>query len=199
MTMQAVDTQLLLLINQGTANALFDLLMTKLTSHGYLLAFLFVLGLLIRGIVVKSPEKRKYLTITVWAIVIAWVSLFCAEWLEKTLKVMIARERPCRVIEGIRLIVKCPGSFSMPSGHATSSFSFSLPLFYLTRDYLALKWRLFPVILASLIAFSRLYLGVHYPTDVLAGAVLGALIGLAFSMLYEVLYAKGFLKQLMKS
>ena len=195
MTIQTIDTQLLLLINQGTANSVFDVLMPALSSRGYLLAFLFVIILVIHGIFSKSPEKRKYLTMTIWAIVIAWVSLFFAEWVEKILKVMIARDRPCKAIEGIRLIVKCPGSFSMPSGHAISSFSFSVPLFYLTRDYLAMKWRLFPVILASLIAFSRLYLGVHYPTDVLAGAVLGTTIGLAFSVLYEALRKKSFTKQ----
>lgn len=195
MTLQALDTQLLLLINHGTANSVFDVLMPELSSHGYLLAFLFVIVLLIQGIVSKSPVKKKYLTMTTGAVLIAWASLYFSEWVENILKVMIARERPCRAIETIRLLVRCPGSFSMPSGHAISSFSFSVPLFYLTRDYLAMKWRLFPVILASLIAFSRLYLGVHYPSDVLAGALLGATIGLAFSMLYQAVRMKGFTKQ----
>ena len=195
MTTQPLDTQLLLLVNRGTENAVFDLIMPELSSHGYLLAFLFVIVLVVRGIISKNPEKRKYLTLTIGAVLIAWASLYFAEWIEKILKIMIARERPCRAIDEIRLIVKCPGSFSMPSGHANSSFSFAVPLFYLTRDYLALKWRLFPVILASLIAFSRLYLGVHYPTDVLAGAFLGTMIGLAFSMLYQAVWIRLFTTQ----
>jgi undecaprenyl-diphosphatase len=91
------------------------------------------------------------------------------------------------VFEGIRIIVPCPKSYSMPSGHALSSFAFALPLVYLTRDYIALVWRLYPLLLASLIAFSRVYLGVHYPSDVLAGALLGAFMGLALSSLYQLM------------
>ncbi|HSA78305.1 MAG TPA: phosphatase PAP2 family protein, partial [Nitrospirota bacterium] len=81
----------------------------------------------------------------------------------------------------------CPSSYSMPSGHAISSFAVALPLFYLTQEYIALIWRLYPLLLASLIAFSRIYLGVHYPSDALVGALLGAIIGLVLSSLYQLM------------
>jgi undecaprenyl-diphosphatase len=58
-----------------------------------------------------------------------------------------------------------------------------------------MPWRLYPLILASLIAFSRPYLGVHYPTDVLAGALLGSMMGLVLSMLYQKLGMKAFTKR----
>jgi undecaprenyl-diphosphatase len=83
----------------------------------------------------------------------------------------------------------------MPSGHAISSFAFAMPLFYLTRQYLTEAWRLFPLVLATLIALSRLYLGVHYPTDVLAGAVLGSMIGLVLAIMYRMIAAKLFSTQ----
>jgi undecaprenyl-diphosphatase len=99
----------------------------------------------------------------------------------------VARPRPCLVIEGVRLILPCPATFSMPSGHAFSSFAFAVPLWYLTRRFMETWWRIFPLFLAGMIAFSRIYLGVHYPTDVLVGALLGATIGLALSLTYEAI------------
>ncbi len=75
----------------------------------------------------------------------------------------------------------------MPSGHAISSFAFAIPLFYLTREFIANAWRTYPLVLALLIAFSRMYLGVNYPTDVLVGAFLGTFIALALSLGYEFL------------
>jgi undecaprenyl-diphosphatase len=106
------------------------------------------------------------------------------------MKDAIGRVRPCRTIEGIRLIVACPKSFSMPSGHAFSSFAFATPLVFLTRQYVSKVWRAYPLVLASLIALSRPYLGVHYPTDILAGAMMGSVIGLGLSWGYEITVMK---------
>jgi undecaprenyl-diphosphatase len=189
MTIQAIDTQLLLLINHGTANMLFDVLMPALTSQGYLLVLPFLLYMIVRSFEQRNVPGKKYLANALWTIVIACFAVYFAGWVEDMLKNAIARERPCRAIEGIRLITACPKSFSMPSGHAISSFAFAAPLFFLSRDYMMMRWRLYPIVLASLIAFSRLYLGVHYPTDVLAGALLGSMIGLALSFLYQLITA----------
>ena len=98
---------------------------------------------------------------------------------------LIARQRPCDVLEGMRLIVACPRSYSMPSGHAITSFAGALPLLLLTREYLSQGWRTYPLLLAAAVAFSRIYLGVHYPSDALAGVLLGSIIGSSFSFLYR--------------
>jgi undecaprenyl-diphosphatase len=190
MSLQSLDTRLLFLINHGTVNSLFDILMPALSQHGYLLVLPFFLYLVLQGVRTKNEQDRPLIALAFWTIAIACCSVICAGWVENTLKVSIARVRPCSALEGIRLITKCPPSFAMPSGHAISSFACALPLFYLTRPYIAMQWRLYPLMLASLIALSRLYLGVHYPTDVLAGAFLGSLIGLVLSVLYQVIATK---------
>jgi undecaprenyl-diphosphatase len=190
MTVQSLDTQLLLLINHCTANAVFDVLMPALTSHGYLLVLPFLLYMIVSSADRMDAQGRRFLSAALWTIVISCCAVFLAEWVEDVLKNAVARERPCRTIEGIRLLVGCPKSYSLPSGHAISSFAFAVPLFFLTRDYLTMPWRIYPLVLATLIAFSRLYLGVHYPTDVLAGALLGAGIGMLLSDLRRMIAIK---------
>ena len=192
MAIQPLDTLLLLLINHGMQSAVFDVLMPALSLRGYLLVIPYLLAVLLISANKKDREGRTYFAMAVWTLVIAFCAWHLSEWAEDTLKVAIARERPCRALEHIRLILPCPKSFSMPSGHAITSFAVATPLFYLTGGYIALIWRLYPVVLASLIAFSRLYLGVHYPTDVLAGTFLGAFIGLALSVLYRIIATEEF-------
>jgi undecaprenyl-diphosphatase len=187
MTIQSLDIQFLLLINHGMENATLDILMPALSLRGYLLIIPYLLAMLLISANKKNQEGKTFLAMAVWTLVIAYCAQYLAGWAEDVMKVAVARERPCRAIEHIRLILPCPKSFSMPSGHAITSFAFATPLIFLTRAYIALIWRTYPVILASLIAFSRLYLGVHYPTDVLVGAFLGVFIGLALTILYQVI------------
>lgn len=180
-----LDAQLLLLINHGTANPLFDILMPLFSNQGYLLVIPFLIYMLLQGALRKNEQGKRYIVTAISGIAIACIAVYLSDWVEHLLKNAIARPRPCSTIDRIRLIVPCPQSFSMPSGHASSSFAFSVPLAYMTQQYLSKKWRAYPLVLAALIAVSRLYLGVHYPTDVLIGALLGALIGLVFSLLYQ--------------
>ena len=184
MSIQTLDVRLLLFINNDTANALFDVLMPALTFKGYLLVIPFLAGMLVYGYRKKGAAGKNNLVHAIAAIVIACLAVYASGFVEDRLKELIGRVRPCRALDGVRLILSCPRSFSMPSGHALSSFAFAAPLYFLTREYMTRAWRLYPVVLASLIAFSRLYLGVHYPTDVLAGALLGCVIGLLLSFLY---------------
>ena len=87
------------------------------------------------------------------------------------LKPLIARQRPCWLDGSIPLLIASPRDFSFPSGHTLASFEGAVSIFLYRRD-----WGLWALALAVLIAFSRLYLFVHFPTDVLAGAALGTVI-----------------------
>ncbi len=90
------------------------------------------------------------------------------------LKNLIARPRPFIQDPGVQLIISPPSGYSFPSGHTFSSIISATVLSKYSRR--AAPW---VIIFAVLIAFSRLYLYVHFPTDVLCGAVLGVALGLA--------------------
>lgn len=87
------------------------------------------------------------------------------------LKNIAARQRPCWLDPSVKLLVRVPGDFSFPSGHSLVSFEGAVCIFLFNR-----KWGIPALMLAVLIAFSRLYLFVHFPTDVLAGIVMGTAI-----------------------
>ena len=89
------------------------------------------------------------------------------------LKPLFHRLRPFQVREGISLLISAPHDFSFPSGHTLASVISATILFIRER-----KIGYCSIVLAILIAFSRMYLYVHFPTDILGGAVLGVLIGI---------------------
>ncbi len=88
------------------------------------------------------------------------------------LKPLIARARPCWLDTSVQLLVTSPADYSFPSGHTLSSVIAATILTLTNR-----KFGFAAILLAALIAFSRLYLYVHFPSDVLGGALLGVLIG----------------------
>jgi membrane-associated phospholipid phosphatase len=88
-------------------------------------------------------------------------------------KNLVARPRPFLTVEELDLIIKPLYSYSFPSGHACSSFASAMALTLAFRGKGA--WAFIP---AVLIAFSRIYVGIHYPSDVLCGAIFGVLISL---------------------
>ena len=88
------------------------------------------------------------------------------------LKNLIARPRPYTQLETLVMLIKCPSDASFPSGHACSSFACSGAL--IRSAHGTAKIALIPALLLALcIALSRLYVGVHYPSDVLAGSLIG--------------------------
>ena len=80
---------------------------------------------------------------------------------------MVGRIRPYDLL-GFSILVPPLADFSFPSGHTSSSFAAATAIYAMNR-----KWGIVAYVFAVLMGISRLYLGVHFPTDVLAGAVIG--------------------------
>jgi undecaprenyl-diphosphatase len=110
-----------------------------------------------------------------WLTVIA-VAL--ADWSAMALKALTDRQRPPERYAEPKALVPVPHDPSFPSGHAATSFAAATML---TFAFPRLAPALF--VLAAAVAFSRVYVGVHYPLDVVGGAVLGTLVAIALRLL----------------
>lgn len=97
------------------------------------------------------------------------------------LKNLVARTRPYEVFSGVQRLIAKPHDYSFPSGHSAASFVTAVALY---RE-LPKKYGIPLVTLAFMIVASRLYLGVHYPSDVVCGALSGTLIALIVSHYYD--------------
>lgn len=104
-------------------------------------------------------------------------------------KNLVQRPRPYMTFQDIQILIPTPSEFSFPSGHTSSSFA-AASVFY---THLPKKIGVPAVVLAGLIGLSRLYVGVHYPTDVIAGILMGIFLGYLAEILVNT-----FLKKLKK-
>ena len=84
------------------------------------------------------------------------------------IKNLVARPRPCAVDTSVKLLIPYPSEYSFPSGHTSNSFAAAATVFAYYH-----KPGIVALLVAGMIAFSRLYLFVHYPTDILGGIILG--------------------------
>lgn len=91
------------------------------------------------------------------------------------IKILVDRARPWEVLEGVKMLIPDPGDSSFPSAHTSASFATAWALWLSTRKGWPKlhRWSFVAIALALLIGFSRMYLGMHFPSDVLAGLLIG--------------------------
>ncbi|MFN3849947.1 MAG: phosphatase PAP2 family protein [Spirosomataceae bacterium] len=129
-----------------------------------------------------NPIKVKFLRLVY---IIASVGL-ADRFTSGFMKPYFERLRPCHdptVSNVLHLVGNCGGQYGFASSHASNSFALALCFYLLYRKTNKYSWVLF--IWAAIVSYSRVYIGVHYPTDILVGAIVGMLISIGGFMLFS--------------
>ena len=167
-----LDTALFRWINQGHESALLDGLMPFVTEAGN-----WSVAMLVAWTALLLFGGRRGRTAALWIVPLIAIS---DQTSSNFLKDFFARPRPCNVLEDVHLLVGCSSSFSMPSSHAANFAAVAVHLGYFYRRAAPLL-----AILAVLVGYSRAYVGVHYPFDVLVGFAVGSLAALVVQGLHR--------------
>jgi len=166
----SIDLTIFYFINHTISNPVFDKFFPFITNvkHWYLAYIILWFILLLKG-----GKIGKIAAIGIIIVITASDQIS-----SNLLKNLFERIRPCNALSDVNILVNCSKSFSFPSSHAVNNFAVA---FFFYKLYPKLKWVLF--ITAALVALSRPYVGVHYPSDIFFGAIVGLGIGYIFAII----------------
>ncbi len=166
-------------INQVWSNAVFDFVLPPLRDAKFWIPLYIIL--LIYGI--HSLKKK----VIFWVLLVA-TAIGTSDQLGMLIKNSVQRLRPCQVAQQaatVRLLLeRCPSSYSFISNHAVNHFTFAI-FIVLTLPF---RRRLFSwlfILWAGIIGYAQVYVGVHYPIDVLCGAFVGCALGYSFGYIFN--------------
>jgi len=164
----SIDLSIFYFFNYTLSSGLLDKFFSIITNvNSWYIAYVILLGISFT----KGGTKGKLAVLGIILLIIV-----TDQTGYRLLKEYFARPRPCNALTDVLTPLGCTGSFSFPSNHALNNFAAAM-FFY--RLFPKLKWVLF--ITASLVAISRVYLGLHYPSDIFGGAVIGLAFGYLFA------------------
>lgn len=178
--LQSFDTAALLYIQDFIRTPILTAIMVFLSKLGNAGLIWIFTGLLL--IISKRTRRGGF------DLLICLIAAYIVN--DLVIKELVARVRPYETIQGLSILVAPESSYSFPSGHTSSSFAAA---FALTRAYG--KKGALAYIPAVLIAVSRVYVGVHYPSDVLAGMIVGTVVALAVYMLLQKYVKTDFIRK----
>lgn len=164
----SIDLSIFYFFNYTLSSGLLDKFFSIITNvNSWYIAYVILLGISFT----KGGTKGKLAVLGIILLIIV-----TDQTGYRLFKEYFARPRPCNALTDVLTPLGCTGSFSFPSNHALNNFAAAM-FFY--RLFPKLKWVLF--ITASLVAISRVYLGLHYPSDIFGGAVIGLAFGYLFA------------------
>ncbi|MEL6719647.1 MAG: phosphatase PAP2 family protein [Bacteroidota bacterium] len=187
-TILALDQILFSFINQELANPFLDTIMPYWRDKTTWIPL--YLGILIVSFL-KFSWKKALVFVLLLVATVGVADQISSQWIKKS----VQRIRPCNdpLVKGdVHLLVDCGSGYSFTSSHATNHFAIAFFIaFALFSD--KKRWRVLLFLWAASIAFGQVYVGVHYPFDVLAGSFLGILIGWGILRLFRFIEKMEFL------
>ncbi len=174
-----LDQSLFFLINGDWHNSFLDAVMPYWRNK----MFWSPLYIFLLFYVLLNFKLKGFYFILIVAAVIAISDTTSSKIIKKT----VQRIRPCNnenLKSEVQLLVSCGGGYSFTSSHATNHFA--VATFLILTLFRRFRWAKYALIFwAGSIAFGQVYVGVHYPLDVLAGSILGIIIGVLTAMIYS--------------
>jgi undecaprenyl-diphosphatase len=178
--LSSLDLAVFHFINVTLANPVGDFLWPLITDYNRKLPVQVLLVAVWLLLIVRGGSRGRTAALLLLPVI------FCADKLSSSLiKELVSRPRPCHemagvpIVQGIHMLVDCGPGKSFPSSHAVNNFAAAM----LFSTYYR-RWRWWFFGWAALVALSRPAVGVHYPSDILGGAVIGACVALAVIFLW---------------
>lgn len=171
----SIDVWLFFFINHTIANPILDVVLPFMTDLNKFRPAQLLILVWIAYVLWKGGRTGR---VTVGLLV---VTVIASDQINSSiLKDLFGRIRPCRALEGVRMLVDCGGGLSFPSSHAANNFAAATVIssFYPRQK---VYWFIF----ASVMAISRPYVGVHYPSDIVGGALVGFGLGSLIVFLWK--------------
>jgi undecaprenyl-diphosphatase len=159
----SIDKAIFFFINHTLSNPAFDAVMPFITNMNQILWVKILVLILWLWLMIRGGKTGR----TVGILLILTI-IFSDQLSSHMIKFWFARIRPCGALQGVRELVGCGSGYSFPSSHAVNNFAGATVIAYYYRKQ---KWGWYGF--ASLVAFTRPYVGVHYPSDILGGAIIG--------------------------
>ncbi len=172
--LHGIDVALFRFLNGTIANPVFDVLMPLITDLNKQPVVLALVAIALIWLGYKGGGTGRLV------ILLLFFTILIGDQLNSSvLKHLISRMRPCHTLEDVHLLVSCGSGYSFPSSHAVNNVGAAAVLSYFYR-----KWTWAFMSFAGIVAFSRVSVGVHYLSDVIAGACVGAAVACFVLMMY---------------